>query len=369
MPPSLAELERELSGDPKSRRFHELAREYQKLGRLDEAMALCEKGLGHHPSQWQARIMLAQLYSAKARLEDARQMVERVLLPLPDNIPANHLAADIYFTLGEKERALKHYQIVDLLDPGRPGVAERLSELSGEAAETSAGRTEPPRAEPPPPPPVQVSEPLAQPEVAASLESLAPILVPDAPIQDADRGDGVDTEEPEVLTSEAPGSALEPWGIAEGDTGATAGADWAIDTASFDQAVLDDEKSRHEQPPEEPMPAAAEAAEWDDVVAEVGSLPADSAAVPAGLNTVTLADLYERQGYPEKAIEIYQRILLQDPENRAVHDKIASLMLRMAGEAPEGPPVHQEDVERALRRKRVTVLQDWLRRVREGSHV
>lgn len=159
--------------------------------------------------------------------------------------------------------------------------------------------------------------------------------------------------------------------------GGAAEVDWAIDTASFDQAVLNDETPRampaqEESLPAEPavgLPAAAEAAEWDDVVAEAGSTPPESAAVPAGLNTVTLADLYERQGYPEKAIEIYQRILLQDPENRAVHDKIASLMLRMAGEVPEGPPVHQEDVERALRRKRVTVLQDWLRRVREGSHV
>ncbi len=35
MAPTLAELESELSRDPKSRRFYELAREYQKQGRMD----------------------------------------------------------------------------------------------------------------------------------------------------------------------------------------------------------------------------------------------------------------------------------------------------------------------------------------------
>ena len=37
MPPDLQELENELKKDPKLRRFFELAREYQKRGRLDEA--------------------------------------------------------------------------------------------------------------------------------------------------------------------------------------------------------------------------------------------------------------------------------------------------------------------------------------------
>jgi len=88
-----------------------------------------------------------------------------------------------------------------------------------------------------------------------------------------------------------------------------------------------------------------------------------------GLSTLTLAELYERQGYPEKAIEVYQRVLLKDPDNRAARDKIMALMHRMAGEEPGMPAVGQEDVEKALRMKRVTALQDWLRRVREGSHV
>ena len=87
------------------------------------------------------------------------------------------------------------------------------------------------------------------------------------------------------------------------------------------------------------------------------------------MNTFTLAELYERQGYPEKAVEIYQRMLLREPENASIHARIRTLMQRMVGEAPEAPAVHQEDVEKALRQKRVLALQAWLRRVREGRNV
>ena len=64
-PPTLAELEEELKRDPRSRRFFELAREYQRAGRLSEAMGLCEKGLATYPNHWQARLLLAQIYVTK----------------------------------------------------------------------------------------------------------------------------------------------------------------------------------------------------------------------------------------------------------------------------------------------------------------
>ncbi len=89
----------------------------------------------------------------------------------------------------------------------------------------------------------------------------------------------------------------------------------------------------------------------------------------ASLNTMTLAELYKKQGYPEKAIEIYQRILLKEPENAAVREKIAQLMTGMAGAEQEGPVVKEMDVRKAVRSKRIELLEGWLRRIREGAHV
>lgn len=88
-----------------------------------------------------------------------------------------------------------------------------------------------------------------------------------------------------------------------------------------------------------------------------------------GLNTTTLAELYASQGFPEKAVEIYQRVLLQDPDQPDVQRKVQDLKLRMSGEAPELPEIQQEDVRRALRQRRVSVLEGWLKRVKEEQHV
>jgi len=111
------------------------------------------------------------------------------------------------------------------------------------------------------------------------------------------------------------------------------------------------------------------------------SMPPDSPEAPGVLseaalpgpgpafNTVTLAQLYESQGYPEKAVEVYQRVLLKEPDNAEVRERIRALKRRMAGEAPEAPAVQEEDVRKAVRQRRIAVLQDWLTRVREASHV
>jgi tetratricopeptide (TPR) repeat protein len=385
---NLADLEEELKRDPKSRRFYDLAREYQKLGRLDDALGLCERGLTFHPSQWQSRILLAQLYLAKGRLEEARQMAERVLLPLPDNVPANHLAADIYRALGNNEKALRHFKIVELLEPGRAGVKDRIAELSADSPsaplaeakrqdrEASPQESDVPEGAQPSLTEEAREEPRGVPELDGleSREAGAPLSIPQEGIPSDPAPEIEDPAEAKPKQEEAD-------------------VDWGVDTAAFDRSVLEEEKDtdafdailpQEEEegpeiggaPPAEPdlradwnVPPTEDQGLVDDRQYSEDAESFEQAEDSGGMSTVTLAELYERQGYPEKAVEIYQRLLLREPDNQMIHDKIDQLMKRLAGEAPEGPPVHQEDVERALRRKRVSVLQDWLRRVREGSHV
>jgi len=421
--PDLSGLESELKRDPSSRRFGELAREYQRLGRLDEARDLCEKGLQKHPTQWQARLLLAQVYLAQGRLDDARGCVEKILLALPEHVQANHLAADIYLALGERPRALKHYQVVELFEPGRPGVARAIAALSAppEAIapppvpavpaappaapppEVPGGPASVPAPEPPPsevvlsepeaiaspvpaeePTPAEVegaspdaaplgSESASRAEAAPIAEELAPPAVPPPP-----QDDFVGTIKIPTWTEEAvgPGASL-----LEEDVDQTApapvmdagdesfsgfGEEGAGDQLgeefldAHEQTLTELPHSALPEPPapappaEHPLPPAAHAE-------HVVETPA--------LSTTTLAVLYAEQGYPEKAIEVYQRVLLQDPERADVKRKIQELMQRISGEAPEMPDVRQEDVRRALRQRRVQVLEGWLRRVREERHV
>lgn len=401
MPMSLADLEKEVSRDPKIRLFFELAREYQKVGRIDEAQALCEKGLALHPTRWPARILLAQAYLAKGEVAQAREMVERVLLALPDNVPANHLAADIYLLEGDRERARRHFQIVDLFDPGRPGVAEKLAELSSEPepAADAGVHEQAAAAEPVPPRAVRdevdegsrgadgtrVGEPpkadgggenrTLEPEVDATAgrDSSAIEKVPGSAGTDApEEAAPPSLEEKQGLPSEGDEKKDHLW---DGDSGTQ--DDWDVATASFErevlqsppaEAVVDEARSVTAAGP--PAMTGPETGALQDAMEEPAE-PAETAEQgEGGFNTVTLAALYEAQGFPEKAIEVYQRILIKDPENQEVREKIRLLMQRMAGAQPEeSPPVHQEDVQRALRRKRVLALEKWLRRVREEGYV
>jgi tetratricopeptide (TPR) repeat protein len=361
----LSELEEELRQDPRSRRFFDLAREYQRLGRIEAAQDLCEKGLAAYPNHWQARLLLGQIYVTKGKLDDGRQMVEKVLLAFHDSVPANHLAADIYWAMGERDKALKHYQIVDLLQPGQAGVSERLADLQAPSEAIPEGAE-------PLAPGMKEIEPLDDlPAAAVPALDRGPQPLPSPVAPRWQEGRPAIDEAPPPVAPDAP-TAGEPEALWV-ESGAP-DSELDADTASFSSVLDPGDELVESAPSVEAALPTEEPALVRDSLEHAEQLPPlhDQAAIlesPPGLNTFTLAELYEKQGYPEKAVEIYQRMLLHQPDNLAIHSRIRDLMARMAGEVPEAPAVHQEDVEKAMRHKRVLVLQGWLRRVREGRHV
>ena len=114
-------------------------------------------------------------------------------------------------------------------------------------------------------------------------------------------------------------------------------------------------------PAEEPEPAVSAPLEPEDDRSEdeVGS---------SGLSTMTIAELYEKQGYPEKAVEVYQHILIKEPERKDIRLRIENLKDQMLGLSPEGDVIGH-DVRSALRRKRIEVLGTWLRKIKEEGNV
>ncbi len=367
MEPNLAGLEKQVREDPKMRRFYELALEYEKSGKLDEAVALCEAGLERNATQWQARLLLAQLYVARNRLSEAKTMAERVLMVLPENVAANHLLADIYFTEGSREEALRHYRIVQLFEPGRAKVDDRIrmieegeepSALKGEGAETLPSHQEPTQVavQGESPPEQEVSTPDLQ--EADPMETTRMVVQGGAP--------AADTEFPGAAEVD---NSSDVWEMPEVDDDPLALGSDELEDAGFlepeeigaDASEEPVETDRMETLPSEPS-ADEDEAPWEEAA------PAAEETDPS-LSTMTLAELYEKQGYPDKAIEIYQRILLKEPDNASIRDKIGQLMTGMAGAEPEGPAVQDEDVRKAVRKRRIETLEGWLRRIREGAHV
>ncbi len=365
MEQNLAELENQVREDPKMRRFYDLALQYQKSGKLDEAVSMCEAGLERNPTQWQARLLLAQLYAGKDRLDEAKTMAERVLMVLPDNVAANHLIADILFASGDKAEALRHYRIVQLFEPGRQQVEERIRMIAGgeESRTSSHTGAEPTTADARLRAPVEVDEgaepedvPLpAEPDPSETLQIGAHVAPgeevggsPESTLAD-DSSDVWDMPEVEDDSLALGGPELEQAGFLEPEAISADEGEVAVETDRME--TLPPELSRDETE-----------ASWEN-----GQSPEE--ATDPSLSTMTLAELYEKQGYPEKAIEIYQRILLKEPENASIRDKIGQLMSGMAGAEPESPAVQDEDVKKAVRKRRIETLEGWLRRIREGAHV
>jgi Flp pilus assembly protein TadD len=83
------EMRRRLQDEPASRIFVQLAEEYRRAGRLDDAIAVCRDGLATHPDDTSARVVLGLSLMAKGSLEDARRELEGVLSTSPGNVAAH----------------------------------------------------------------------------------------------------------------------------------------------------------------------------------------------------------------------------------------------------------------------------------------
>ncbi|MFN8179418.1 MAG: tetratricopeptide repeat protein [bacterium] len=63
--------------------------------------------------------------------------------------------------------------------------------------------------------------------------------------------------------------------------------------------------------------------------------PEELARIPPGpLYSATLAEIFERQGFEEKAIEIYEQVVRLHPERSDLQERIARLQARVGPEAP-----------------------------------
>jgi tetratricopeptide (TPR) repeat protein len=87
-PSYIAELEGRIARDPASIAFAQLAEEYRRSGRLEDAAQVCRAGLARHPQYPSARLTLGRALVALGHVDDAREQFERVIWEAPDNLAA-----------------------------------------------------------------------------------------------------------------------------------------------------------------------------------------------------------------------------------------------------------------------------------------
>jgi len=338
--PKIEELRFRVKVDPKSRLFFPLAEELRKIDQLGEAEQVLRVGLGQHPTYLSAWVSLGRVLREEKKHQEAVVALNKALQIDPGNVVAARLLADSHFDLGDRVEAIKKYKLVRALlpadDEDLDGVIERLDR------ELNAPATAPFIAD---------SEPAPLPETSAS-EAL-PATADNQVFADAEAATKQEQHVGEVTADREPMRA------------AHAESPYEEPVKDYGAAAVSVEKPAGIHVETAPLPAEVPTPWSDEEAASDVFAPAEAPPPPPQTedlaNTMTMADLYVRQGFVDKAREIYQTILKREPENADVRAKLDALI---AAPAP--------DTGTAKRNPKAVKLEQWLAKVKkreEGSVV
>jgi tetratricopeptide (TPR) repeat protein len=345
--PKIEELRFKLKTDPKSRLFYQLAEELRRAGEFNESEQVLRNGLLVYPTYLAAWVSLGRVLREQKNEEGAVEALNKALQLDPGNVVAARLLADAYLALGQKVEAIKKYKLVLALLPSDEELRGTIERIDRELrpAEVAAPEAEP------------------EPEVAGGAAGFSPPAE-----EDVDDEDGLKAVAPQETVEEATP-------FAEASTAEAAVAPEEVDEPApfleespFDRTLppFEEEMQREiatadvepmsrahsESPFEEPVneftaasmsiesplgmhiAAAPLAAEVAAPVVNEEELPPIDDTPSFGetddvANTITMADLYVRQGLVDDARHIYENILARHPGNGDVRAKLQALAPRV----------------------------------------
>ncbi len=360
--------------------FAQLAEELRKEGELAEAIRVSRTGLSVHPNYPSARMTLGRALFDSGDLPAARAEFEAVQRGAPDNILASRFLAECLEAMGDLGSALLQYRALQRLAAGDRqieaqirGLEEKLTPPRRPAGGSPAAPPRPaappgaraprppsrgPHAPPAPPPAVV---PAAGPPPVAAIRSLP--VAPGPPPVNTDRT-ALPLEESFEL--EAPFEASPRLSATDPSLLRPLPLDVTLDE-TIDETSLTlpgGSAPRVDAPP--PVSSRQEAAGVERGVPAlpVAPRPAPAVAPPSvprsapsvapdppratqapappaptpetpALSSSTLAELYFRQGFLDKAIEVYQQLLQREPNNERGRARLGELR---ALPAPSVPP-------------------------------
>ena len=91
----IQDLERRVEHDPASIAFAQLAEEYRRAGRLDDAIRVCRAGLLRHQAYPSVRVTLGRALLAQERLDEARVELEAAAAEAPDHVAATRALEEL----------------------------------------------------------------------------------------------------------------------------------------------------------------------------------------------------------------------------------------------------------------------------------
>jgi len=313
--PKIEELRFRIKTDPKSRLFFPLAEELRKVAAFSEAESVLRTGLEHHPTYLSAWVSLGRVLRDEKNEPAAIEALTKALQLDPGNVVAARLLADSYLAHGEKLEALKKYKLVHALMPSDSDLEGVIGRIEEEINPTQLAAPEPEIASEPAVAAPSTEEESPWADAATSLleeHHIEEATADNEPMSVAHEESPFEEPVPAFTTAalevEAPEgmhvgrAAMDAEGDAEGD------AEVPLDMTA--------ELPMVDAPPIAPAPASD--------VADV-FVPAEEQPREDITSTLTMADLYAGQGLVADARQIYETILLRDPNNDTVRAKLAAL--------------------------------------------
>jgi tetratricopeptide (TPR) repeat protein len=124
IPDRLAQLKARWESDPSSRIFLQLAEEYRHQGRMQEALAVLDRGLQEHPGYLSALVAKGRCHLELGEGDAARSVLERVVKQDATQMVANKLLVRAYLETGDPARARERLDLYSLLNDSDPEIGD-----------------------------------------------------------------------------------------------------------------------------------------------------------------------------------------------------------------------------------------------------
>ncbi len=321
MDESIDELRSRWESDPSPKISLQLAEEYRRRDRREEAIEVLARALESHPEHTASRVAKGRYHLEMGQTDEARGLLEAVVTEDPTHLVAGKLLVELYLQIDDRKRARDRLDLYKLLNEGDPEIEILERRLAGEMP----------------------SEP---------SERIAPIIRLDVPRNGEPFGSlltGVASREYWLALAE---EGIFPVAVSEAPTrGAATAAPPEAEQATPESEIDAAETARLATPPVDLPPVEA----------------------PPGA-TVTLANLYLSQGHFDEAERAFLEVLDREPENSEATAGLEEIRRQRAASVHEmeepvseaSGPEASGPSERDARK--VEVLKEYLRRIRSGSN-
>ena len=285
--------------NPSSKVFAPLAESYRKLGMIDDAFKILKEGIRHHPQYTLGYIVLANCYYDQEKYELTYNTLRPIIAQNADNISLQKIFAQACIHLGYLEEALDTYKYLLFMNPREKFFAAQVKKLEDDLM---VGHKK-----------LSLEQLVRAPDMPAVRNN--PIGEDDDWVQvDFNKNDYSDDKPTETQ----PKIAMNP-----------TENDWVMKKPGLESHPI-----LNESVTERSLEDDFYADEFEEEHGDIEEANDDAFPSQAPIVSHTLIDLYLRQQYYDKALELLYKIIELNPDDKPSLDKIEQIkMLKFSSNA------------------------------------